>query len=166
MRIRAEQAGDFEAVRAVHRAAFETDAEAQLVDRLRKETRVISLVADESESIVGHILFSPVTVSGHDDLHVMGLAPVAVVPERQRQGIGSALVRNGLDACRRASVEAVVLLGHPTYYPRFGFQPASRFGLSCKYDVPDEVFMAIELSPDALSGRKGTIRYHSAFANL
>jgi putative acetyltransferase len=96
----------------------------------------------------------------------MGLAPMAVLPARQRQGIGSALVRDGLGRCRELGYEAVVVLGHPGYYPRFGFVPASRFGIGCEYDVPAEVFMALELVPGALRGKPGTIRYHPAFAEL
>ena len=96
----------------------------------------------------------------------MGLAPMAVLPARQRGGIGSALVRAGLDACRQLGCTAVVVLGHPAYYPRFGFQPASRFALGCEYDVPDEAFMALEVEPGSLVGKAGTIRYHRAFAEV
>ena len=162
--IRPERAADTAAVRAVNRAAFETGAEAELVDALRERVEpVISLVADATGSIVGHILFSPVTLSGHAELKIMGLAPMAVRPAEQRRGIGSALVRAGLKRCRQAGCAAVVVLGHPEYYPRFGFVPASRFGIACEYDVPDEVFMAIELEPGILRDTSGTVRYHAAF---
>ena len=164
MRIRNEGPADGDAIRAVHESAFKTDAEAKLVDRLRSRTQVISLVADDAGSIVGHILFSPVTLSGTSTVTIVGLAPIAVTAQRQRQGIGSALVRAGLDACAQSRVDAVVLIGHATYYPRFGFKPASRFGFRCEYDVPDDVFMALELRPGALAGAAGTIRYHPAFA--
>jgi putative acetyltransferase len=96
----------------------------------------------------------------------MGLAPMAVVPERQRHGIGSALVRAGLDECRRLGAVAVVVLGHAEYYPRFGFVPASRFSLVSEYDVPDDVFMAMELEPAALQGKSGTIKYDAVFATV
>ena len=96
----------------------------------------------------------------------MGLAPMAVLPGRQRQGIGSELVRAGLDECRRLGFGAIVVLGHAEYYPRFGFVPASKFGLKSEYDVPDDVFMALELIPGALRGRAGTIRYHPTFAAM
>ena len=166
MQIRPEGAADIAAVRAVNRAAFETSAEADLVDALRDQAAaVVSLVAEDAGSVVGHILFSPVTLSGHAELKIMGLAPMAVLPAEQRRGIGSALVRAGLDRCQALGCGAVVVLGHPGYYPRFGFMPASRFGIGCEYDVPDEVFMALELEPGILRGQSGTIRYHAAFAN-
>jgi putative acetyltransferase len=93
----------------------------------------------------------------------MGLAPMAVLPAHQRRGVGSSLVRAGLDVCRHRGVDAVVVLGHAAFYPRFGFQPASRFGIRSEYDVPDDVFMAIELRPGALAGPAGLVRYHAAF---
>jgi putative acetyltransferase len=166
MQIRPEQAADIGAVHAVNRAAFKTATEADLVDALREQAEpIVSLVADDTGSIVGHIFFSPVTVSGHAELRMMGLAPMAVLPAVQRRGIGSALVRAGLDHCRQLGCGGVVVLGHAAYYPRFGFTPASRFGIGCEYDVPDEVFMALELEPGALRDRSGTARYHAAFAN-
>jgi putative acetyltransferase len=165
MKIRSERPTDFEAIRAVNQAAFETNTEADLVERLREQASpLISLVADDSGSIVGHILFSPAVLLGHPNVKVMGLAPMAVLPPWQRRGIGSALVRTGLEACRELGFAVVIVVGHPKYYPRFGFQPASRFALACEYDVPDEVFMVLELEPGALSGKTGTIRYHPAFA--
>jgi putative acetyltransferase len=166
MIVRSERPGDIAGIRGVDLAAFESTVEADLVDALRAQTApVISLVADDSGSIVGHIVFSPVTLAGHPELTIMGLAPMAVVPSRQRAGIGSALVRAGLDACRQLGCRAVVVVGHARYYPRFGFAPASRLGLTSEYDVPDDVFMALELEAGALNGTSGTIRYHSAFAS-
>ena len=165
--IRNEQREDRPGVRHVNTTAFDTSTEADLVDALRLQLNsLISIVAVENEAVVGHILFSPVTLSSQPDMPIMGLAPMAVVPGRQRQGVGSALVRAGLDACRRSGVGAVVVLGHAEYYPRFGFVPASVFGLVSEYDVPDEVFMAIELEPAGLRGKSGTIAYHPAFANV
>ena len=104
--------------------------------------------------------------SNNSDLKVMGLTPMAVAPAHQRKGIGSALVRAGLEQCRKLDFDAVVVLGHPEYYPRFGFSPSSRFGVESEYDVPEEVFMALELRPNALSGRSAVARYHSAFGDL
>ena len=165
MHIRREQPDDIPGIRAVNVQAFDTATEADLVDALREQARpIVSLVSVIDDVIVGHILFSPVTLSSDPDLSVMGLAPMAVAPPRQRQGIGSALVRAGLEECRRLNAAAVVVLGHAEYYPRFGFAKASRFGLTSEYDVPDEVFMAIELNAGSLRGKAGVVRYHPAFA--
>lgn len=165
MQVRLERAADLEAIRDVNRAAFDTPAEAGLVDALRRDAQpFVSLVAEVDGRIVGHIAFSPVTLPGHPTLSLMGLAPVAVLPSHQRQGIGSALVRAGLEECVTLGAAAVIVLGHAEYYPRFGFGPASRFGLRSEYDVPDEVFMVRELTPGALAAATGTVRYHPAFA--
>jgi len=167
MLIREEREGDRASVRAVNTAAFETDAEARLVDALRERADpYVSLVAEEDGAVVGHIMFSPVVIEGSTDLRVMGLAPMAVGPGHQRRGIGSALVREGLDRCRVLGVEAVVVLGHPDYYPRFGFLTASRFGIRSEYDAPDEAFMLLELARGALDGVSGVARYHDAFSDL
>jgi len=148
----------------VNEIAFGTPTEANLVELLRAQTSpLVSLVADNDGSIVGHILFSPVILSDDRGIVIMGLAPMAVVPAFQRRGIGSALVLAGLEACRHVGVDAVVVLGHAAFYPRFGFVPASRFGITSEYTVPDDVFMALELRPGILSGRTGQVRYHPAF---
>ena len=165
--IRAEEAHDRAAIHAVNAAAFGTSAEANLVEALREQAApLISLVALEGDAVVGHILFSPVTHPGRPDLRIMGLAPMAVAPAHQRQGIGSALVRAGLEECRRLGFDAVVVLGHPDYYPRFGFRPSTRFGIRSEYDVPEDVFMVLELVPGALRDAPGIVRYHAAFATV
>jgi len=165
MNIRAETPEDNESVHRVNELAFSTPSEANLVDALRKTARpYISLVAIDEEQAVGHIFFSPVTIeSATDSFTAMGLAPMAVLPERQRQRIGSLLVREGLKECQRIGHDVVVVLGHPEYYPRFGFVRASSKALRSEYDVADEVFMVAELTPDALRGRVGLVRYHPAF---
>ena len=164
--VRDEEQRDWAAVHAVNASAFETPAEANLVDALREQAHpIVSLVAVEAETVVGHIMFSPVSLSGHPDLHIMGLAPMAVIPEYQRKGIGSALVRAGLDRCKQLGFGAVVVLGHSTYYPRFGFSPSTRFGIGCEYEVPEEVFMVLELLPGYLRGASGIIKYHVAFSH-
>ncbi len=130
MLIRAEEEKDCAAVYAVNASAFETLAEAHLVDVLRSQVRpVVSLVAEDGGEIVGHIMFSPVSLSGHPKLKIMGLAPMAVTPEHQRKGIGSALVRAGLEQCQQLGFGAVVVLGHPEYYPRFGFVLSAPLGM-------------------------------------
>lgn len=111
-------------------------------------------------------MFSPVSLSGHPGLKIMGLAPMAVLPVNQNKGIGSALVRAGLERCKDLGFGAVVVLGHPKYYPRFGFLPSSHFGIGCEYDAPEEAFMVVELQPGYLRGSSGTIKYHAAFKNV
>jgi putative acetyltransferase len=167
MLIRAEEQRDRAAVHAVNVSAFETPAEATLVDALRGQAQpLVSLIAEDNGAIVGHIMFSPVSLSGHPALQIMGLAPMAVAPEHQRKGIGSALVRAGLEQCRQLGFGAVVVLGHPGYYPRFGFSASARFGIGCEYEVPEDVFMLVELQAGFLRGASGKVKYHAAFSNV
>jgi putative acetyltransferase len=167
MIIREETIHDRSEVFAVNVSAFQTPAEAGLVDVLREQARpVISLVAETHGEIAGHLMLSPVLLSKHPTLKLMGLAPMAVRPDYQSQGIGSALVRAGLESCLELGVAGVVVLGHPKFYPRFGFAPASRFGIDSEYDVPDDVFMVLELESGALEGKTGRVSYHSAFGDL
>jgi len=167
MRIRTAHSKDAAGIRAVNVSAFGTTAEADLVDTLcERAAPIISLVADDEGAIVGHILFTPVTLDTDHELKVMGLAPMAVATSRQRQGIGAALVQAGLDECWQLGAAAVAVLGHAEYYPRFGFAPASNFGLMSQYDVPDDVFMIVEGRRGALAGKHGLLRYHPAFAEL
>lgn len=166
MRIRPELAADYPRVHEINVAAFGTPGEARLVDLLREQASpVVSLVAEDEGAVVGHIMFSPVSLPGIEKLAI-GLAPMAVVPARQRSGIGKALVKVGLDYCKELRAIAVVVLGHPEFYPKFGFAPAARFGLQCEYDVPAEAFMAIELRTGVLRGLSGTVKYHAAFSQL
>jgi len=165
--IREEKESDWPEVFTVNQAAFDTPAEANLVDALREQCRpIISLVAEEDRTIIGHIMFSPVRLSGHPDVRIMGLAPMAVLPQYQRKRVGSALVQSGLEKCRALGVGAVVVLGHIGYYPRFGFVPSVRYGIGCEYQVPEEAFMVLELQSGYLAGKTGIIQYHEAFKNL
>lgn len=166
--IRTERTGDLEAVRRVNELAFGRSDEADLVDALRQKARpYISLVAVSAGEVVGHIFFSPVTLeSERETFTAMGLAPMAVSPAHQRQGIGSLLVPEGLEECLRIGHEVVVVLGHSKFYPRFGFTPASSKGLRSEYDVPDDVFMVAELRPGALGGRRGLVKYHPEFSKV
>jgi putative acetyltransferase len=167
MRVRPETEADRAGVRVVNEAAFETPAEADLVEALRdRGVSLVSLVAEVDGEVIGHILFSPVSLNGHANLNLMGLGPMAVAPDRQRKGVGSALVRQGLMCCKDLGARAVVVVGHPEYYPRFGFAPASRYALRCEYDVPEDVFMVAELEAGALNGVYGVVRYHDAFAGV
>jgi putative acetyltransferase len=138
--VRPESLGDISAIREVDERAFGRPAEANLVDALRARRKVVlSLVAVLDGRVVGHILFSPAAIeSGAGLFPVVALAPMAVLPEYQRQGVGSLLVSAGLEECRRLGHECVIVLGHAEYYPRFGFVPASRYGIKSEFDVPDE----------------------------
>jgi putative acetyltransferase len=162
--VRFEQPDDAASIRETNELAFGTPLEAGLVDALRGSAEYLSLVATIDERVVGHILFTPVSLEPSVDVRIAGLAPMAVRPQHQRSGVGGQLIRAGLDECRRRGYSAVVVLGHPEYYPRFGFVPAHTFGLSCEFPSPPEAFMAIELDAGALAGITGMVRYRSEFS--
>lgn len=149
---RRELPADLAATREVEAAAFARPGEAALVDALRAAgALLLSGVAEVGGKIVGHIAFSPVNIDGDsENFDAIALAPVAVHPAWQRNGVGSALIRWSLDACRRAGHELVIVLGHSEYYPRFGFVPAMPLGVRCPFEVPSEAFRLLELCPDAL----------------
>jgi putative acetyltransferase len=162
-----EEPADIAQVREINTLAFAQPDEAALVDALRGVDGCISLVATLGGSIVGHIFFSPVHIDGPSSpTRAAGLGPMAVHPAHQRQGIGSQLVHAGLDACRSAGYQAVVVVGHPEFYPRFGFRPASTLALRCLYPVPDDVFMALELQPESIAPGGGLVRYRAEFDAL
>jgi putative acetyltransferase len=163
--IRSEQLGDILAIRQVNRAAFGRDNEADLVDRLRGLPATLSLVAVDAEQVIGHIFFSPVEIEGIavEPGFMLGLAPLAVLPVHQRQGIGSQLIRQGLEHCRQLGCEAVVVLGNPAYYGRFGFIPAVEKNLRCEYEVPEGAFRVLELKPGSLDEYQGLVKYRPEF---
>jgi putative acetyltransferase len=166
--IRHERPEDEPGIRRVNELAFGQPDEAMLVDALRAGNAVmLSLVAVREREIVGHILFSAVTVTSPQERYfAVGLAPMAVVPDLQRHGVGSALVRASLEQLARAGHRAIVVVGHPDYYPRFGFVRASSRGIRWEHDVADEAFMVLELVPGALAGRGGVVRYCKEFERL
>lgn len=167
MIIRTEEEKDRDAVYRINTMAFESPAEASLVNLLREQAEpYLALVAEIDQKVVGHIVFTPVTLNDHSSLKIMGLGPMAVLPEFQRRGVGSELVRKGMDQCELLGADGIIVLGHAEYYPRFGFTPASGFGITSTYDVPDEVFMAMELKPGALQGKSGPANYHPAFSQI
>ncbi len=161
--IREEGPADREAIHEVNNLVFGQAGEAVLIERLRDaEALPISLVAEEDDQIVGHIAFSPARIAGAETIRVLGLGPMAVLPDYQNQGIGSAMVEGGLAVARAMAQDAVIVLGHVPFYPRFGFAPASRYGLSCKFGGGD-AFMALELTAGALADCAGLAHYHPAF---
>jgi putative acetyltransferase len=163
--LRDEVEGDRAAIDAVNRAAFGGPDEAELVDALRAAgALVLSLVAVADGELVGHIAFSPVTIAGGGgSTPAIGLAPLAVAPGWQRRGVGTRLIAEGLDRLRAAGHRAVVVLGHPEYYPRLGFSKASGFGLRWGHPAPDEACMALELVPGGLAGVEGVVRFREEF---
>lgn len=164
LQITSEGPRDADAVRAVHREAFGQAAEGAIVDALRDAGALtISLVARLDGQIVGHVALSPMQAPD-PAARLLGLGPIGVRTDQQRAGIGSALMRAAMERARAEDVDGIIVLGHPEYYMRFGFVPASRFGISSEYDVPDEVFMALQLHPSGLTDCAGLVRYHAAFA--
>jgi putative acetyltransferase len=161
--VHAETPEDLEAVRQVNRKAFGREDEARLVDALRGGGYArLSLVAEEAGRVVGHVLFSDLPiVTQAGTLHALALAPVAVLSDRQRQGIGSRLIREGLRTCAEAGHRVVVVLGHPLYYPRFGFSARLAERLKAPFSGP--AFMALELVPGALADVTGEVRYPPPF---
>jgi predicted N-acetyltransferase YhbS len=170
VKIRRETAGDHQNITVVNNLAFGQKNEGQLVMRLRKTKKFnpgLSLVAEVQGRIVGHILFYPIEIRSEDKVFPsLALAPMAVLPEYQRQGIGSQLVEEGLKKARKLGFSSVIVLGHAAYYPRFGFEPAGKWGIRPPFEVPDDVFMALELVRDGLKDIQGTVEYPPEFKSL
>ena len=167
--IREERPVDIENVRKLNEKAF-TQAfgqapEADLVDRLRENcSNILSLVAVQNDQVIGHIYFSPVNISGDKIIEGIGLGPMAVLPEFQRRGIGSQLVQAGIEILKRRGYTFIIVLGHPEYYPRFGFKRASHSGIRSQWEgVPDEAFMILILNEEAMIGVYGIARYRYEF---
>lgn len=161
--IRAAKPADAEAIAALNRVAFGGEDEVGIVERLRRDGLVaVELVAGQGGEISGHILLSwlPTTMDGHS-VKALALAPMAVRPGLQKQGIGGRLIAAALGEARAAEAEAVIVLGHPDYYPRFGFSAALAQNLASPFS--GEAFMALELLPGALTGKQGSVSYPSAF---
>jgi putative acetyltransferase len=161
--VREERPGDAPRIRRVNEAAFGRRDEADLIDELRREGVVLlSLVAELDSQIVGHILFSRMTLeTGQDPVPAVSLAPTAVLPDHQGRQVGSQLVRRGLAVLRERGERIVIVLGHKEYYPRFGFTSEKARYLASPF--PPEAFMALELADGALDGVRGTVMYPRAF---
>jgi putative acetyltransferase len=165
MIIRAEMPNDIAAIRYVLEHAFYRTVEANLVEALRdRDVLTFSLVATDGDRVIGHIAFSPVTIGDENlSLKAVGLAPVAVLPEYQRQGIGSQLIEIGIEKCHKTGQNVIFVLGNPAFYSRFGFVAAATYGIRYEGDVPPEAFMVKELSPGILANSQGVAHYQLEF---
>ena len=168
--IRTEKNDDYTAVYEVHSLAFGRPNEAKLVEAVRESVNFnpqLSLVAVKTNKVVGHLLFSPLVIQTKSkEIPALVLSPIAVHPEFQKQGIGSELVRQGLVVCEELGHKVVIVIGYPSYYPRFGFSPARAKGLKAPFPVPDEAFMVLELVPGVLNKISGIIKFPAAFAGV
>jgi putative acetyltransferase len=171
LKIRPETPSDYPAITEVDDLAFGQPNEGELVENLRKNPEFIpelSLVAEVDGKIAGHILFFPLIIRSDkgEENKAVSLAPVAVLPEFQRQGIGSGLIREGIKACQWLRYDSVIFLGHPEYYPKFEFKPANKWGIRDPFGAPVEAFMALELKKGALEGASGVVEYPEEFLEV
>lgn len=166
--IRPQKKGDNNAVYAINQTAFDSDAEANLVQELlMSDTNTLSIVSESEGVLNGHLLLSEMTVQQRDvDLKIYGLAPMAVLPAYQRQGIGKQLVQEAIRKAREAFIDAIFVLGHPEYYPRFGFKPTIEYQITGVYDVPPEAFMVLDLGHCLQTLHGMTVCYADAFQKL
>ena len=183
--IREEQPDDVAAIRDINQRAFGQDQEANIVDALRSNgAALLSLVATLDGQVVGHIMYSPITIGdeAEDDAARTGftlpdtptvstvtgaaLGPMSVLPEHQQHGIGSKLVESGNQKLKAAGCPFIIVLGHANFYPRFGFQPASTFGVRCEWPVPDDAFMLLPLDPSATQSLSGLAKYRPEFSTV
>ena len=162
--IRQEQPTDIPAIREVNRRAFGQDQEGNIVDALRTNRGILlSLVAVSEDRIVGHILYSPAVIGAVEG---GALGPMSVLPEFQRRGIGTQLVESGNRKLMAAGCPYIIVLGHPGFYPRFGFEPASTRGITCEWEVPDDVFMVLALDRAKVEGLSGIAKYRHEFSTV
>lgn len=167
--IRREEAKDYKKVCEVTRSAFQQETECKLIEKIRKGKHFVpelSLVAEVDHEIVGHILFSRITIVGDSVFESLALAPMAVIPEFQKQGIGTKLIKKGIEEAKELGFNSIIVLGHKDYYPKFGFTRASNWGIKCPFEVPDEAFMAIELTERAFEDKAGTVKYPDEFMEV
>jgi putative acetyltransferase len=163
--IREERPDDVAAIREVNRRAFGQDQEANIVDAVRTNgAALLSLVATVNDQVAGHIMYSLLTIA--ENVDGVALGPMAVVPEYQRQGIGTKLIEAGNRKIKDAGYPFIVVVGHAEYYPRFGFRPASEYGIKCEWDVPDEVFMLLVLNETKMQGASGLAKYRHEFSTV
>ena len=167
LKIREETENDYSKIRQVNDLAFGQENEGRLIEKLRqteKFIRELSLVAELDDEIIGHILLYPITIhSDTSKFHSISLGPMAVIPIHQRKGIGSRLVIEGLEATKKLGHRSVIVVGHPEYYPKFGFKRASQWNIKVPFEVPDDAFLALELVEGELEGKRGTVEYPEEF---
>ena len=162
--VREERPEDVVAIRDVNRRAFGQDQEGNIVDALRSNGAVLlSLVAIQDDQVVGHVLYSPISVGSATGA---ALGPMAVVPELHRQGVGGTLIETGNRIIKDRGHPFILVLGHAGYYPRFGFVPARSRGIQCEWDVPDEVFMLLVLDEEKMRGVSGLSKYRQEFSTV
>lgn len=162
--IREERPSDATCIRDVNSRAFEQDQEGKIVDALRSNgAALLSLVATLDGQVVGHVMYSPLSIGG---VTGAALGPMAVLPEYQRQGIGSKLVMAGSQKLENAGCPFVIVVGHAGYYSRFGFKPASRRGITCEWEVPDDVFMLLILDEPTMRDVSGLAKYRHEFSGV
>jgi putative acetyltransferase len=164
--IRTEGEKDYERVYEINKLAFQQEDESKLIENIRKGENFIpelSLVAEIDNKIVGHILFSKIQIIGSSVFESLALAPMAVIPDLQKQGIGTALINKGMKKAKEMGFDSIIVLGHSEYYPKFGFLKASKWNITCPFEVPDEAFMAIELTEKGFDGKSGTVKYPDEF---
>ena len=168
--IRSEKSGDYPGIKKVNDLAFGQPNEGMLIEKLRENSAFIkelSLITELDGEIIGHILFFPIWIKNGQNKHrSLALAPMSVLPEYQKKGIGSQLIFKGLETARELGFKSVIVLGHSAYYPKFGFVVASKFGIKAPFDVPDEVFMCLELVPDGCKGISGIVQYPKEFEEV
>jgi len=162
--VREERPEDVVSIREVNRRAFGQDQEGNIVDALRSNGAVLlSLVAMQDDQVVGHVLYSPISVGSATGA---ALGPMAVVPEFQRQGVGGTLIETGNRIIKDRGYPFIIVLGHAEYYPRFGFVPARSRGIQCEWDVPDDVFMLLVLDEEKMRGVSGISKYRQEFSTI
>lgn len=169
MKIRQEQKSDHRKVYEINKLVFNQENESMLIEKIRVGDSYVpelSLVAELDGEIIGHILFSKIKILGEAEYESLALGPMAVVPKHQKKGIGGKLLTTGLEIAKELGFESVIVVGHKDYYPRFGFEKASKWNIKCPFEVPDEAFMAIELVENSLKNKDGTVQYPKEFMEV
>jgi len=168
--VETETEDDYEQITRLHIAAFNGDAEAKLVEKLRKMPIYVSnlsLVAKYENRIIGHVLLYPIKINnGKEKNNSLALAPISVLPKFQHKGVGGRLIKKGVEEAQKLGFKSIIVVGHSEYYPRFGFKKASKYGISAPFDVPDTAFLAIELEKNGLKNCGGIVEYPREFMEV